>query len=43
VVDSEVFSNLVYDRVGHGAVMRMMPNPLDIAYAALAMTTRWHS
>jgi hypothetical protein len=35
VVDSEVFSNLVYDRVGHGAIMRMMPNPLDIAYAAL--------
>jgi hypothetical protein len=35
VVDSEVFSNLVYDRVGHGTIMRMMPNPLDIAYAAL--------
>jgi hypothetical protein len=35
VVDSEVFSNLVFDRVGHGAIMRMMPNPLDIAYAVL--------
>jgi Protein of unknown function (DUF3160) len=35
VVDSEVFSNLVYDRVGHGTIMRMMPNPLDIAYAAM--------
>jgi len=35
VVDSEVFSNLVYDRVGKGTIMRMMPNPLDIAYAAL--------
>jgi hypothetical protein len=35
VVDSHVFSNLVYDRVGKGTVMRMMPNPLDIAYAAL--------
>jgi hypothetical protein len=36
VVDSYVFSNLVYDRVGKGTIMRMMPNPLDIAYAALA-------
>jgi hypothetical protein len=35
VVDSHVFSNLVYDRVGKGTIMRMMPNPLDIAYAAL--------
>ena len=35
VVDSYVFSNLVYDRVGHGTILRMMPNPLDIAYAAL--------
>ena len=29
--DSHVFSNVVYDRVGK----RMMPNPLDVAYAAL--------
>lgn len=36
VVDSYVFSNLVYDRVGGGDVLRMMPNPLDVAYAALA-------
>jgi hypothetical protein len=28
--DSHVFSNVVYDRVPH----RMMPNPLDVAYAA---------
>jgi len=36
VVDSHVFSNVVYDRVNHGATMRMMPDPLDVAYAALA-------
>jgi hypothetical protein len=35
VVDSHVFSNLVYDRVRHGSVMRMMPNPLDVGFAAL--------
>ncbi|MCB9646955.1 MAG: DUF3160 domain-containing protein [Deltaproteobacteria bacterium] len=35
VVDSHVFSNLVYDRVQRGEVMRMMPNPVDVAFAAL--------
>jgi hypothetical protein len=30
-LDSHVFSNVVYDRVAK----RMMPNPLDVAYAAL--------
>jgi hypothetical protein len=35
VIDSHVFSNVVYDRAGKGAVMRMMPNPLDVAFAAL--------
>ncbi|MEO6603504.1 MAG: DUF3160 domain-containing protein [Polyangiaceae bacterium] len=36
ILDSEVFSNVVYDRVLHeGAPRRMMPNPLDVAYAAL--------
>lgn len=35
VIDSHVFSNVVYDRVKAGAVRRMMPNPLDVAYAAL--------
>ncbi|MBN1606049.1 MAG: DUF3160 domain-containing protein, partial [Polyangiaceae bacterium] len=35
VVDSNVFSNVVYDRVGGGQVKRMMPDPLDVAYAAL--------
>jgi hypothetical protein len=35
VVDSHVFSNVVYDRVQHGDVRRMMPNPLDVAFAAL--------
>ncbi len=34
VIDSEVFSNVVFDRV-RGAPMRMMPNPLDVAFAAL--------
>lgn len=33
-VDSHVFANVVYDRVQHGAVMRMMPSPLDAAFAA---------
>ena len=36
VVDSHVFSNVVYDRVNGGDTLRMMPNPLDVAYAALA-------
>jgi hypothetical protein len=31
VIDSHVFSNVVYDRVGD----RMMPDPLDVAFAAL--------
>lgn len=36
VVDSHVFSNVVWDRVTHpGAPNRMMPNPLDVAFAAL--------
>ncbi|MDI1436060.1 DUF3160 domain-containing protein [Polyangium sorediatum] len=35
VVDSHVFSNVVYDRVQKGAVKRMMPNPLDVGFAAL--------
>src|SRR5262249_10888929 len=35
VVDSHVFSNVVYDRVQHGDVRRMMPSPLDVGFAAL--------
>lgn len=35
VVDSHVFSNVVYDRVKEGSVKRMMPNPLDVGFAAL--------
>jgi hypothetical protein len=35
VVDSHVFSNVVYDRAGGGNVKRMMPNPLDVGFAAL--------
>jgi hypothetical protein len=35
VIDSHVFSNVVFDRAGKGAIKRMMPNPLDVAYAAL--------
>lgn len=35
VVDSHVFSNVVYDRVNAGATRRMMPDPLDAAFAAL--------
>ena len=35
VVDSHVFSNVVFDRAGRGSVMRMMPSPLDAAFAAL--------
>jgi hypothetical protein len=34
-LDSHVFSNVVYDRVNRGAPLRMMPNPLDVAFAAL--------
>jgi hypothetical protein len=34
-LDSHVFSNVVFDRVSHGTVMRMMPSPLDAAFAAL--------
>ena len=34
VIDSHVFSNVVYDRVAKGSVLRMMPNPLDVAFAA---------
>lgn len=36
VLDSHVFSNVVYDRVQHGEQMRMMPDPLDAAFAALS-------
>ena len=36
VVDSHVFSNVVYDRAGGGTILRMMPDPLDAAFAALA-------
>ncbi len=35
VVDSHVFSNVVYDRVQKGNVRRMMPSTLDVAFAAL--------
>jgi hypothetical protein len=35
VLDSHVFSNVVYDRVQGGSVMRMMPDPLDVGFAAL--------
>jgi len=35
VIDSHVFSNVVFDRAGKGKVPRMMPNPLDVAFAAL--------
>jgi hypothetical protein len=34
VVDSHVFSNVVYDRVNRGK-KRMMPDPLDVGFAAL--------
>jgi hypothetical protein len=34
-LDSHVFSNVVYDRVQAGRVHRMMPNPLDVAFAAI--------
>jgi hypothetical protein len=35
VIDSHVFSNVVYDRVQQGQSARMMPDPLDVAFAAL--------
>ncbi len=35
VIDSHVFSNVVFDRVNHGKTKRMMPDPLDVAFAAL--------
>jgi len=35
VLDSHVFSNVVYDRAAGGDSKRMMPNPLDVAFAAL--------
>lgn len=35
VVDSYVFSNVVYDRVQGGNEKRMMPNPLDVAFSVL--------
>lgn len=35
VVDSHVFSNVVFDRVGHGTIPRYMPNPLDVGFAAI--------
>jgi hypothetical protein len=36
VVDSHVFSNVVFDRVNYAdKTMRMLPDPLDVAYAAL--------
>lgn len=35
VVDSHVFSNVVYDRAGGGSIARMMPDPLDVSFAAL--------
>lgn len=33
VIDSQVLANVVYDRIGE--TKRMMPNPLDVAFAAL--------
>jgi hypothetical protein len=35
VLDSHVFSNVVYDRVNGDGALRMMPSPLDAAFAAL--------
>lgn len=36
VLDSHVFSNVVYDRIGAGGQSkRMLPDPLDVAFAAL--------
>ena len=39
VLDSHVFSNVVFDRVQGGQSLRMMPDPLDVAFAALETTT----
>ena len=36
VVDSNVFSNVTFDRVPKREPPRMLPDPLDVAYAALA-------
>lgn len=36
VVDSHVFSNVTFNRVPGRDPPRMLPNPLDVAYAALA-------
>ena len=33
--DGQVMTDVTYDRVGNGRVMRMMPSPLDVAFAAL--------
>ena len=35
VIDSHVFSNVVFDRVNYGDPLRMLPNPLDVAFAVL--------
>lgn len=36
VLDSHVFSNVVYDRInGDAGKLRLMPNPLDVGFAAL--------
>jgi len=35
VLDSHVLSNVVYDRAGGGSIPRMLPSPLDAAFAAL--------
>lgn len=33
-IDSHVFSNLVFDRVGGGSIPRVLPDPLDAAFVA---------
>lgn len=39
ILDSEVLSNVVFDRVlPDGGSLRMMPDPLDVAFAALGNT-----
>lgn len=35
VIDAHVLANVVYDRVDDGRVKRMLPDPLDVAFAAL--------
>lgn len=35
VPDTQVLSNVVYDRAGSGKVNRFLPSPLDVAFAAL--------